>query len=90
MKNETGKVSRRAVGLGTESWKGMMEMASYSPPINRSGRKNILLYRKMKAAINRFIGDDDQTRAFRKAREADPEYPAAMMIIISDILRTKP
>jgi hypothetical protein len=88
-KKEKGRAVRRSTGSGTKSQKGMMEMASYSQPINRSDRRNNLLHRKLRAAIDHFIGDNDQARAVRKAREADPEYPEAILTIISDILKTK-
>ena len=67
----------------------MMKMASYSEPINRLTKRNNVLQSKLKAAIDHFIGDDDQTRAAREAREKDPEYHEAIITIISDILRTK-
>jgi len=67
----------------------MTEMATYSEPINRLTKRNNLLQRKLKAAIDHFIGDDDQTRATREAKEKDPEYHEAIITIISDILRTR-
>ena len=67
----------------------MTEMATYSEPINRLTKRNNVLQRKLKAAFDHFIGDDDQTRAAREARENDPEYHEAIITIISDILRTK-
>ena len=67
----------------------MMEMASYSQPINRAGRKNNVLQRKLKAAFDRFLAADEETQAARKAREQDPEYHEAIITIISDILRAK-
>ena len=88
-KRETGRAGRRATGPGIESRKGMMEMASYSEPINRVNRKHNVLQRKLKAAFDHFIGDDDQTKAVRKAREEDPEYHEAIITIISDTLRTR-
>ena len=67
----------------------MMEMATYSQPINGASRRNNVLQRKLKAAFDRFIAADDEIKAARKAREEDPEYHEAIITIFSDILRTK-
>jgi hypothetical protein len=88
-KTGTGRAGSRATGAGIEPRKGMMEMASYSEPIDRVSRRNNVLQRKLKAAFDRFIAADDQTKAARKAREEDPEYHEAIITIISDILRTR-
>ena len=88
-KTRTGRAVRRATGLDIESRKGMTEMATYSEPIDTLTKRNNVLQRKLKAAIDHFIGNDDSAKAARKAREEDPEYHEATITIISDVLRTR-
>lgn len=49
----------------------MIKMASYSEPMNSVNKRDNVLQRKLKAAFDRFIAADDQTKAARKAREED-------------------